>query len=126
LTAVALEDLQRELGARALAVGEVVPGVGGAVARLEVGRVRAAGDVDDGVAVVALDGVPVALLGVRVLRVDRDVGLAVAHPQLNHLPVALVQPGAERERVVVVEVPEPVLQPQAAVVLDRAPRRPGS
>jgi hypothetical protein len=38
--------------------------------------------------------------------------------QLDHLPVALVQADAERQVVVVVEVEEPVLQPQVAVGLD--------
>jgi hypothetical protein len=79
----------------------------------------AAGDVDDRVAVVLLDLGPRALLGVDVLSVDRDVGLVAVHPQLHHLPVALVQASVERERVVVVEVPEPVLEPDAAVLFDR-------
>ena len=117
---VVLEDLERQLRALALAVGEVVPGLGGVEAGLEVGRVRAARDEDERVALVRLDLVPRALLGVRVLRVDGEVGLVVVHPELDHLPVALVQAGAERERVVVVEVPEPVLQPQPPVGLDRA------
>ncbi len=57
-----------------------------------------------------------------VLGVDGDIGqLAVdPHAQLDALPVALVRAEAERELVVVVEVPEPVLQPEAAVGLDGA------
>ena len=109
-----------------LAVGEVIPRLGLVIAGFEVRRVRAARDVDDGPQVVgleALDLLPRAQFGVAVLRVDGDVGMAglVVHPQLDHLPVALVRPGAERQLVVVVEVPQPVLQPDAPVDLDRVP-----
>ena len=82
---------------------------------------RAAGDVDHrpvGVAGDLADLRPRALLGLAVLGVDGEVGRAVVHPQLDHLPVALVQPDPERQVVVVVEVEEPVLQPQAPAGLD--------
>ena len=105
----------------ALAVGEVVPRLGLVEAGLEVGGVRAAGDVDHRPVGVAgdLDHLrPRALLGLAVLGVDGEVGRAVVHAQLDHLPVALVQADPERQVVVVVEVEEPVLQPQVPVGLD--------
>src|SRR5436190_13178928 len=53
------------------------------------------------------------------LSVDREVGdlAALADPELDHLPVALVEPEPSRQVVVVVEVEEPVLEPNAAAVL---------
>ena len=112
------DDLERRARRVALAVGEVVPGLGLVEAGLEVGGVRAAGDVDHRPVGVAgdLDHLrPRALLGLAVLGVDGEVGRAVVDAQLDHLPVALVQADPERQVVVVVEVEEPVLQPQVTV-----------
>src|SRR6188472_2489838 len=116
------DDLQFELGRGALSVGEVVPGLGLVKAGLEVGGVRAAADVDDrrrGFALDLLDLTPGRDLGPPMLSVDRDVGnlAALAHPELDHLPVALVEAKPSRQVVVVVEVEEPVLEPNAAAVL---------
>jgi hypothetical protein len=69
----------------------------------------------------AADLRPRPLLRAAVLREDGEVRLAVVQPQLDHLPVALVAARSEREVVVVVEVPEPVLQPDPPAGLDGAP-----
>jgi hypothetical protein len=51
-----------------------------------------------------------------VLRVQRELRLLVlVEPDLDHLPVPLMEAKARGELVVVVEVPEPVLQPELAV-----------
>ena len=118
---VVRDDLQRRARRVALAVGEVVPRLGLMEAGLEVGGVRAAGDVDH--RPVGIPGDlghlrPRALLGLAVLGVDGEIGRAVVDAQLDHLPVALVQADPERQVVVVVEVEEPVLKPQVAVGLD--------
>jgi hypothetical protein len=46
-----------------------------------------------------------------VLCIDREIGLVTVHAQLDHLPVALVQSEVGGQVVVVVEVEEPVLEP---------------
>jgi len=93
-------------------------------AGLEEGRVRSARDVDDGAVGLGgelLDVRPAAHLPEAVLGVDGDVRMAGVgvHPKLHHLPVALVRTETERQLVVVEEVPQPVLQPEAPVGLDR-------
>src|SRR4051794_5203395 len=53
------------------------------------------------------------------LSVDREIGnlTALAHSELDHLPVALMEPEPPGQVVVVVEVEEPVLKPDAATIL---------
>ena len=104
----------------AAAVGLVV-GVGPqpvARARVEVGGVRAVGQVDDEAPVAALEVARAAALGAGVLGVD---GLGAVRAVLDELPVARVAPAAEDAAVLgVVVEPEPVLDPVAR----RAARRP--
>ena len=121
------DDLQPQLRGLALAVGEVVPGLGLVVAGLEVGGVRPPAPRRPAAVSrllrVPLDLGPARLSRVLVLGIHREVGmvLVAVHAQLHHLPIALVQPGAPGQVVVVVEVVQPVLEPQPAVgVLLRA------
>src|SRR5215211_1989514 len=95
-------------------------------ARLEVRGVRATRDVDDRPLRPGdeIDLAPVAPLGDRVLRVDRAIRGLRVEMNLDHLPVALVQPGLYEgadQVVVVVEVEEPVLQPDVAAIAHRMP-----
>ena len=89
--------------------------------------VRAAGDVDDRRVRAAgdlLDLLPACAArrgGAGRRRRRRARRRRVLIRSWTHLPVALVRADAQRELVVVVEVPEPVLQPQPAVGLDRPP-----
>ena len=122
-----VEELQAHGGRRPLPVGHVVPDICLVQAGREVRRVRPAPHVDQrrvGLAGRFPDEVPRPPLGVRVLRVGGEIGgLGFGREsQLDHLPVALVQADVERERVVVVEEPEPVLEPEPAVAIaGRAP-----
>jgi hypothetical protein len=83
---------------------------------------RSPGDVDDRGVALALDVFPAPGLGVAVLAVGGEIGDVAVQAQLHHLPVALVQPDAAGELVVVGEVEEPVLQPQPPLGRTLAPR----
>ena len=94
-----LDDLERRVDLRALAVGLVEPDAGPVRAGAEVVRVRAARDVDErragpALARRSLHGWLSALL---VLGVDGLLGLLVGvEPELDELPVALVLAAAEQ------------------------------
>lgn len=82
------------------------------------GRVRAAGGVDDRRQSIAgtcqLDLIPARSLRSRVLGERRRVrDAALAEPQLHHLPVTLA-PLESEQRLVLVVVEEPVLEPERA------------
>ena len=90
------------------------------LAGIEVRGVRAQAHVHEGrllrTACLAHVAPVLALLAAGVLSVGRDRGPAVgAEADLDHLPVALVEPDPGQALVVVV-VEEPVLQPHAATV----------
>ena len=117
------DDLQRRrhlvAAAAVMVVGEEAARVH---ARREVGRVRREGDVDHRGAGVRLgDDAPGTALALVVLTVGGDIGGAVGvEPDLDELPVALVDAEAEHVlRVVVRE--QPVLQPGLAARGHRAP-----
>ena len=123
--ASSVDDLERRARRVALAVGEVVPGLGLVEAGLEVGGVRAAGDVDHRPVGVAGDLDRPAPRrasrpgGAGRRRRGRARRRAMRSWTISQSPSCRPMPSAQV--VVVVEVEEPVLQPQVA----RRPRRRG-
>src|SRR3954454_20829971 len=80
------------------------------------------GHVDDGAARAALDDVPAAALGPRMLREDRGDGAPALELDLDDLPVALVAAVPHAPAILrFAGVEHPVLEPDAAAAARDAP-----